>query len=143
MSLDNAGVGQYGKKHEPRRTYSCHVFHHGQTLLCRVVRLSDLHASSLADHPSGAAAFPLIGLFRSTIQSAPCPQTTQREALSDAHTCLYRFPWHDTDAPIERPYCQCTHDYLFHIALLITADNPIYSCHPSLWLTEQTGPSGV
>lgn len=47
------------------------------------------------------------------------------------------------DAPAERPYCQCTHDYLLHIVLLITADNPIYSCHPSRWLTEQTGPSGV
>ena len=38
MRRGYARVVQYGKKHEPRRTYSCHVHHHGRTLLFGTLR---------------------------------------------------------------------------------------------------------
>ena len=60
------------------------------------VRLSNPTASYVTYHPSGAAAVPLIRLFRSTIHSEPFPKATLREALGDANTRFHRFPWHDT-----------------------------------------------
>jgi hypothetical protein len=74
--------------------------------------------------PIRGRVFSLICLLRSATQSEPF-----HKRCSETHTRLYRFPWHDIDAPAERYYCQHHQDHLLHIALLVASDSPL---HPFL-----------